>query len=131
MRRPSWRRSRSKGVRPGKVEGFLSKKNISRLYNASESAVESSSRQECDTRPGDDEEAMARHPEKPANCTEVTLYSGLEWYAQGWLKHTIGNLIIVGPTSIGKSETIKKVAGTNHLLLQGMGSGVNAYQKIY
>jgi hypothetical protein len=21
-------------------------------------------------------------PEKPADCTEVTLYSGLEWYAQ-------------------------------------------------
>lgn len=74
---------------------------------------------------------MARHPEKPANCTEITLYSGMEWYAQGWIKRCLGNLIIVGPTSIGKSETIRKVAGTNHLLLQGMGSGVNAYQKIY
>jgi hypothetical protein len=78
---------------------------------------------------------MARHTEKPANCTEVTLYSGLEWYAQGWLKHTIGNLIIVGPTSIGKSETIKKVVVTsrqpNHLLLQGVGSGVKVYQQIH
>jgi hypothetical protein len=74
---------------------------------------------------------MARHPEKPAYCTEVTRYSSLKWYALGWLKHTIGNLLIVGATSIGKSEIVEKIAGPNHLLLQGMGSGVNAYQKIY
>jgi hypothetical protein len=59
------------------------------------------------------------------------MYSGLKWYVQGWLLQTIGNLIIVGPTSIGKSEVVKNIAGSNHLLLQGMGSGVVAYQKVY
>jgi hypothetical protein len=74
---------------------------------------------------------MARHPEVPADCTEATLYSGLEWYAQGWVRRTIGNLILVGPDSIGKSEVVKKIAGPNHLLIQGVGSGVQAYQKVY
>jgi hypothetical protein len=74
---------------------------------------------------------MARHPEKPTNCTEVTLYAGLEWYVQGWVTRTLGNLIIVGATSIGKSEIVKKIAGPNKLLLQGVGSGVNAYQNVH
>jgi len=54
---------------------------------------------------------MARHPEKPAHCTEVTLYSSMEWYAQGWIQRSLGNLIIVGPTSIGKSERSRRSPG--------------------
>lgn len=73
---------------------------------------------------------MPRQPEKPDGATEVTTYEGFRWYAQGWMKGTIGNLIVVGHTSQGKTETIKGVAGQGSLTLQGLNSPTSAFMRI-
>jgi hypothetical protein len=74
---------------------------------------------------------MGRYPNKPEHCTELTTYSGLQWFAEGWTRRSLGNLILVGSPGIGKTETIRKVAGKTPLLIEGMGSGVHVYQQVH
>ncbi len=74
---------------------------------------------------------MARFPDKPENCTEVATYAGSRWYADGWVRGDLGNVIVVGQAGVGKTETMTRTAGPNHLLVQGQASGVNVYQRIF
>ena len=74
---------------------------------------------------------MGRYPDKPENCTELTTYPGLQWFAEGWIRRCLGNPILVGHTGIGKTETMRKVAGDDHLLIQGVASGVNVYRQVH
>jgi len=54
---------------------------------------------------------MARFPDKPENCIEVATNAGSRWYADGWVRGNLGNLIVVGQPGIGKTETMTRTAG--------------------
>lgn len=73
-----------------------------------------------------------RHPEKPAGCTEINTYGGFRWNADGWLRRTLGNLIVVGPTSQGKTETIRGVCALSSppLMLQGVQSPTSVFMTV-
>jgi len=75
---------------------------------------------------------MPRQPEKPEGCQELKTYAGFRWCAHGWIRQTLGNIIIVGPTSQGKTETIRgeAAAGAAPLVLQGINSPTSAFMKI-
>ncbi len=53
---------------------------------------------------------MARFPDKPVNCTEVATYAGSRWYADGWVRGDLGNVIVVGQAGVGKTETMTRTA---------------------
>jgi flagellar biosynthesis GTPase FlhF len=78
---------------------------------------------------------MSRHRDKPPkDAQEITTYGGLEWYGKAWSRpspkeESIGNLILVGPPGLGKTETILKMAGKDRLLLSGMTSPINTRSK--
>ena len=42
---------------------------------------------------------MDRHHEIQEGCQLLTTYDRFRWLAQGWIEQTLGDLIIVGPTS--------------------------------